>query len=66
MDALSATKYRRNTFFTVVFVLMQHKAAPTLTAVASKGVNTLMLAAAILLRTLIFVCSKQNIGTLEV
>lgn len=49
---------RWNTFFAVVFVLVQHKAAPTLTAVASKGVDTLMLAAAILLRALIFVCSK--------
>lgn len=44
-----------NTFFTVMFVLMQHKAAPALTTIAAKGVDTLMLTATVLLGALVFI-----------
>lgn len=55
---------RWNTFFTVVFVLMQHKATSALTAVAPKGVDTLMLTATVLLRALIFVWGNAEDTTL--
>lgn len=45
-----------STFLTVVLVIMQHEAAATLTAVASKGVHTFMLAASIFFRALIYIC----------
>ena len=55
---------RGNTFFTVVFVLMQHKATPALTAVAPEGVDTLVLTATVLLRALVFVCGSTEDTTL--
>lgn len=39
-----------------MFIVMQHKATATLTTVAPEGIDTLMLAASILLRALILVC----------
>lgn len=45
-----------NTFFAVVSVLMQHKTTPTLTAVAPKGVDALMLTATVLLGALVLIC----------
>lgn len=49
-----------DTFFTVVLVLVQHKAAPALTAVASEGVDALVLTAAILLGALVFVWQSEE------
>lgn len=52
------------TFFAVMFIAVQHKAAATLTAVAPKRVHTLMLATSILPRTLIHVCRRKRGSTL--
>lgn len=43
-----------------MFVLMQHKAASALTAVAPECVDALMLTATVLLRTLIFVWRSRE------
>lgn len=53
--SVSVRRWPIGTFFAVVFVLVQHKATAALTAVAPEGVDTLMLAASILLRALVFV-----------
>lgn len=48
-----------------MFVLMQHKATPALTAVAPKRVDTLMLTATVLFRALIFVWGSTEDTTLK-
>lgn len=39
-----------------MFIVMQHKATTTLTTVAPEGIDTLLLAASVLLRALVLVC----------
>lgn len=50
----------RLTFFTVVFILVQYKSTPALAAVTTEGVDALVLAAAVLLRTLVLICKEQT------
>lgn len=44
------------TFLAVVLVVVQHEPAATLTAVATEGVHTLVLAASIVLGALVDIC----------
>lgn len=45
-----------STFLAVVFILMQHEAAATLTPVAPKRVHTFMLAASVSFGALVLIC----------
>lgn len=49
-----------STFFAVVPVFVQHEAAPALAAVAPEGVDTLVLAATVLLGALVLVWEGDN------
>lgn len=51
------------TFLTVMFVLMQYKAMATLTNVRAHCVDALVLAAAVVLAALIFVCERYTCNT---
>lgn len=51
------------TFLTVMFVLMQHKAMTTLTHVRAHCVDALVLAAAVVLAALVFVCERHTCNT---
>ena len=51
---------RTCTFFAVVLVVVQNEATATLTAVASKGIDTVLLAASVLFRTLVLVWGTKG------
>lgn len=51
-------KNTHSTFLAVVFVIVQHEAAPALTAVAPEGVHTFMLAASVFFGALVDICPK--------
>lgn len=53
-------------FLAVMFVVMEYKAAATLTLVAAEGVDTVLLAAAVILRALVLVCRGANKGRPQV
>lgn len=53
-------------FLAVVFVVMEYKATATLTFVAAEGVDTVLLAAAIILGALVLVCRGANKGRPQV
>lgn len=55
--------YVKPTFLTVMFVLMQYKAVATLTNVRAHCVDALVLAAAVVLAALIFVCERHTCNT---
>lgn len=55
--------YVKPTFLTVMFVLMQYKAMATLTNVRAHCVDALVLAAAVVLAALIFVCERYTCNT---
>lgn len=55
--------YVKPTFLTVMFVLMQYKAMATLTNVRAHCVDALVLAAAVVLAALIFVCERHTCNT---
>lgn len=55
--------YVKPTFLTVMFVLMQYKAMATLTNVRAHCVDALVLAAAVVLAALIFVCEGYTCNT---
>lgn len=55
--------YVEPTFLTVMFVLMQYKAMATLTNVRAHCVDALVLAAAVVLAALIFVCERHTCNT---
>lgn len=55
--------YVEPTFLTVMFVLMQYKAMATLTNVRAHCVDALVLAAAVVLAALIFVCERYTCNT---
>lgn len=55
--------YVKPTFLTVMFVLMQYKAMATLTNVRAHRVDALVLAAAVVLAALIFVCERHTCNT---
>lgn len=48
-------EFCQDTLFAVVLVLVQHKAAPALAAVAPEGVDAFVLTAAVFLGALVFV-----------
>lgn len=51
------------TFLTVMFVLMQYKTVAALTNVRADRVDALVLAAAVVLAALIFVCERHTCNT---
>lgn len=55
--------YVKPTFLTVMFVLMQYKAMAALTNVRAHCVDALVLAAAVVLAALIFVCERHTCNT---
>lgn len=55
--------YVKPTFLTVMFVLMQYKAMATLTNIRAHCVDALVLAAAVVLAALIFVCERYTCNT---
>lgn len=50
--------YAHCTFLAVMFIIMQHEAAAALTAVASEGVHTLVLAAPVFFGALVYICGN--------
>lgn len=55
--------YVKPTFLTVMFVLMQYKAMAALTNVRAHCVDALVLAAAVVLAALVFVCEGHTCDT---
>lgn len=53
-------------FLAVMFVVMEYKATATLTLVAAEGVDTVLLAAAVILGALVLVCRGANKGRPQV
>lgn len=54
------------TFLAVMFVVVEDKAAATLALVAAKGVDTVLLAASVILGALVLVCRGANKGRAQV
>lgn len=48
-------------FLAVMFIIVQHEAAAALTAVASKGVHTFMLATSVFFRALVYIRKEMSL-----
>lgn len=66
LSSLWVPKLALLTFLAVVFVVVEDKAAATLTLVAAEGVDAVLLAAAVILGALVLVCRGANKGRPQV